>query len=358
MPTTRQPCGAQEPGQVHPVLTGDSGDERGRAARSCPTSCIGPAAPQVEGDAGPHLGARGAQHSQYDRRRWPDRPASHVGCRDEVRARVRLAPPALKAVLVAVLALCVLSSCSNSEPPERGDVIRYVALGDSTVSGPGSTSRPDRACARTTTTRRCSPTPSRSAISSTAAAPAATIERRHLGDALADDGSVLPAQIDSVTADTDLVTLSVGGQRRQLHSRPLRLQDQPEDHQGLPQARGGHHEHPRQDPAGHRQDARGGQEEGPAGQDRHGGLPAPHARLGHLRRRPDQPDRLAAAADGEAKLEAAMRGAAKEAGVAVRRHAQAVGGSRRLRGQATRHGSAARPPSLATGRPAPHEPRG
>ena len=116
---------------------------------------------------------------------------------------------AVKAVLVVVLALCVLSSCSDSEPPERGHVIRYVALGDSTVSGPGInvSSGP---CLRSDHNY-----PSMLADSLKigdlvdSSCPSATSS-----DVIAEmhrvDGSVLPAQIDAVTADTNLVTISVG----------------------------------------------------------------------------------------------------------------------------------------------------
>lgn len=115
----------------------------------------------------------------------------------------------VRAVLVGVVAVLVLASCSDSEPPERGHVIRYVALGDSTVAGPGInvSSGP---CLRSDHNY-----PSMLADSLKigdlvdSSCPAATTSDI-TSEMHRSDGSVLPAQIDSVTADTDLVTLSIG----------------------------------------------------------------------------------------------------------------------------------------------------
>lgn len=121
---------------------------------------------------------------------------------DLPRLRVRM-------LIIAVLGLVVLSSCTDSEPPERSNVIRYVALGDSTVAGPGInvSSGP---CLRSDHNY-----PSLLAESLKIgdmvdnSCPAAT-STDIVSEMQRSDGSVLPPQIESVTTDTDLVTLSVG----------------------------------------------------------------------------------------------------------------------------------------------------
>lgn len=115
----------------------------------------------------------------------------------------------LTALLVIGLGVSLLSSCQGSEPPRRDTVTRYVALGDSTVSGPGInvSSGPCQRSDHNYASLLADALKIGDFVDSSCTG-ATTHDILH--EMQRDDGVVLPAQIDSVTSDTDLVTIAVG----------------------------------------------------------------------------------------------------------------------------------------------------
>ena len=120
---------------------------------------------------------------------------------------------AVGALLATVLSFATLSACSSSTPdprPSEPSGPRYVALGDSMTAGAGigSTSAP---CYRS---RANFPSLIADELgvknfvdASCIGATTADVREGHV----ADDGEFVPAQMDDLTADTDVVSITIGG---------------------------------------------------------------------------------------------------------------------------------------------------
>ncbi len=119
---------------------------------------------------------------------------------------------ALGALLAAVLLVGALSACSDSDNPESSEAggPRYVALGDSMTAGAGI-GRTAPPCYRSHDNY-----PSLIADelgvdnfvdASCIGATTADVREGHV----ADDGEFVPAQMEEITAETDVVSITIGG---------------------------------------------------------------------------------------------------------------------------------------------------
>lgn len=116
---------------------------------------------------------------------------------------------------LAAAALLVIAACSSdeptTEPTSRFD--SYVAMGDSSVAGPGiSPVNPLGAlCARSTNNWPALLATKLKAGDVKDVSCSGATSADILNPKVASDGSQLAAQIDALSADTDLVTISIGG---------------------------------------------------------------------------------------------------------------------------------------------------
>ena len=119
---------------------------------------------------------------------------------------------AVGALLATVLFVGALSACSDSETPKSSEASgpRYVALGDSMTAGAGI-GRTSPPCYRSSANY-----PSliadelgvrNFADASCIGATTADVREGHV----ADDGEFVPAQMEDLTADTDVVSITIGG---------------------------------------------------------------------------------------------------------------------------------------------------
>lgn len=118
------------------------------------------------------------------------------------------------AVAAALSAMIAVSGCQGSKTP-TDDGIRYVALGDSAVAGAGITTSDEKPCLRSD---RNYPSLVADQLGVgdfvDVSCPGATTDDVLYGQTQP-DGEPTPPQIEEVTADTDVVTISIGGNDEQ-----------------------------------------------------------------------------------------------------------------------------------------------